>query len=152
MQITQSRKLLIARTGLPLLFLALTISLTGCDPKPRIFHVEATQGFCDSGFDAWDKPVCSGEMKAAGVVDFTVDVATQKVSAELMEPNSFAKRTFLNSYENCKINDGLNWSCEVKDQYFIKVKQGHYHHYTLNEDLTLSHFIGTVVEKPSASK
>ena len=137
---------------LPMTFLALTASLTGCNPKPIIYQVEAAQGFCDSGFDTWDKPVCSAEMKNAGIVDYTLDTTTRRVTAELVQPNSFAKRGFLETYENCQINDALNWRCEVKDQHFIQVKQGHYHYYTLNEDLTLSHFIGTVTEKRANAK
>ena len=141
----------LGKTTLSLLFISLTLSLSGCDAKPTIFKVEATQGFCDSGFDAWDKPTCSGDMKPAGVIDFTLDAASKTVTAELIQPNQFAGRTLLSRFENCQITDALNWSCESQNQHFIKVKQGHYHYYTLNEDTTLSHFIGKVVEKPATA-
>jgi|GEM_PF-5979232 len=148
---TVTNRFKIGSISLPLLFLAATAGLTGCDAKPTVFHVEATQGFCDTGFDAWDKPTCTGDMKPASVIRFTIDSATKTVKAEQIEPNPFAKRAFLSEYDNCQINDGLTWRCEVKDKYVIVVKQGHYHHYTLNEDLTLSHFIGNVVQKPAIS-
>lgn len=132
-------------------FLILAASLTGCDAKPTIYQVQATQGYCNSGFDAWNKPTCSGELQAAGVIDFTLDAASKTVTAELIQPNQFAGRPLLNRFENCQVTDALNWTCESQNQHFIKVKQGHYHYYTLNEDTTLSHFIGKVIEKPITS-
>ena len=126
-------------------FLILATSLSGCDAKPTSYQVQATQGYCDSGFDAWDKPICSGDMQPAGVIQFTVNTANNEVGAKLIEPNPFAGRPLLNRFENCQINDALNWTCEAQNQHFVKVKQGHYHYYTLNADTTLSHFIGEVV-------
>jgi len=138
--------------ALPLTLIALTFGLSGCNAKPTVYQVEATQGFCDAGFNAWDKPVCSGEMKDAGVIAFTLDTTTSQVTSSLIKPNPFAQRELLDTFNQCQITDALNWSCEVKDQHFIKVKQGHYHYYTLNQDLTLSHFIGQVTEQPNTSK
>ena len=130
----------------------LALGLSSCNAQPTLLHVEATQGFCDSGFDAWDKPTCSGEMQDAGIIDFTLDTTLNQVTAKLIKPNPFAQRVLLTTFNQCKITDALNWYCEEKDAHYLNVKEGHYHYYTLNKDLTLSHFIGHVIEKPIISK
>jgi len=126
--------------------LSMTLGLTACCSKPDQYHVLATQSLCEAGFDAWDQPTCSAEMKAAGSTQFILYPAENRAEAKQVIKNAFAKQPFLEQLTQCQIQDAVNWSCEINEQYFFKVKNGHYHHYTLNKDLTLSHFIGSVTE------
>lgn len=127
-------------------FIAAALTLSGCTSEPDIFKVKATQQLCDSGFDSWEKPTCSGAMKEAGSIEFTLYPVENRATAKPITENHFAQRPFIEQLNNCNIQDAKNWSCEIDEQYFFKVKQGHYHHYTFNEDLTLTHFIGSVTE------
>ncbi|MEA3404793.1 MAG: hypothetical protein U9R28_03520 [Pseudomonadota bacterium] len=127
-------------------FSAVILTLSGCSSEPTILEVKAKQQLCDSGFDSWNQPTCSAAMKDAGTIQFTLYPVENRATAKQNVENSFAQRLFVEQLNNCTIQDAKNWSCEIGEQYFFKVKNGHYHHYTLNEDLTLSHFIGTVTE------
>ncbi len=131
---------------LSLFSLLLSLSLTGCDSQPDKYKVIAEQGLCDQGFDKWDQPTCKGPMKQAGSIEFILYPHESRATATQLKPNPYQQATLMNVLTDCQIEDAKNWSCNEQQQNFYIVKNGHFHHYTLNKDLTLTHFIGQVSE------